>query len=92
MEHWDVRLGILKVLSNLWRHGSEGTQADRSPLLSTLLTNSTCLSQSDPCKYGSGNVKNGGGCRGAWLVTCSHIAGNRHLDQALGQGCSFLGP
>lgn len=60
MEHWDVRLGILKVLSNLWRHGSEGTQADCSPLLSTLLTNSTCLSQSDPCKYGSGNVKNGG--------------------------------
>lgn len=65
MEHWDVRLGILKVLSNLWRHGSEGTQADRSPLLSTLLTNSTCLSQSDPCKYGSGNVKNGGGVWGS---------------------------
>lgn len=24
--------------------------------------------------------------RGAWLVTCSHLTGNRHLDQALGAG------
>lgn len=34
---------------NLWLEGSEGAQAVL-PLLSTLPTNSTCLSQSDPCE------------------------------------------
>lgn len=42
MEQWACTTGDS---SNLWHHGSEGTEADHSPLLSTLPTNSTCLSQ-----------------------------------------------
>lgn len=58
MEQWACTTGDS---SNLWHHGSEGTEADHSPLLSTLPTNSTCSeSESDPCKYGNERVRGGG--------------------------------
>lgn len=59
------------------------------PLLSTLPTNSTCLSQSDPC---IGAVGIQGGCgEGAWLVTCSHIVRGSYLSQTLGRATATAG-
>ena len=97
MEHWgwmngwmdgwmDGWMGILNVLSDLWHNGSDGTQVDHpTPLLSMLLTNSTCLSQSDPCKYGSGNVKKGrGGEHG--LSHAAREPGTGTLTKPLGVG------